>query len=334
VPSLSLPVAFRPVRVGFLVRRGSAADLRLAIALNTAAWGGAFNPIIPVDSVGPSPWVPHLIRLFAVDVLVAVDPAPELVAVEEAHPHLRWPHYGGLQALVQRGNGGEAVLGIVDIRLPLAHFWWREFRHAEKPTGVLPSWGAADANALAYAAMFGCFDESSDIPDLRTEFVRYTNAVPVDIPGHLEAMTSDRRTPLDATALGLDVPTRYTDRPGLVVGDPGNVDHLTLFWNMRASGEDVVFCPVDGPGALDALLRTHIADLVARSRLGSGPDGRPFVEMHVCLRFGATFDDGLHRPELPDSIRALLPDEATAVIGVVAEWDPPHPAVRCHHADL
>ncbi len=55
----SVNVAYRPVRVGCLVREGVIDDVVAAAALNTMAWGGMFNPLIPVGRTS-KPLVPTL----------------------------------------------------------------------------------------------------------------------------------------------------------------------------------------------------------------------------------------------------------------------------------
>jgi len=70
MPSFSMTVAHRPVRVGLLVRAKSAEDFIEAVSVCTGLWGGLHNPILPV-SAGESPWIETIVRRFQVDVLAS-----------------------------------------------------------------------------------------------------------------------------------------------------------------------------------------------------------------------------------------------------------------------
>ena len=45
-----LTIAYRPIRLGFLIRNGNLDDLITAAGLNTMLAGGIYNPVIPIGS--------------------------------------------------------------------------------------------------------------------------------------------------------------------------------------------------------------------------------------------------------------------------------------------
>jgi hypothetical protein len=67
--TLSVKVRFRPIRIGWCVRKGNIEDVRRALRLTYTLWGGRYNPLIPVgdrDEHGR-----ELVEAFRVDALYA-----------------------------------------------------------------------------------------------------------------------------------------------------------------------------------------------------------------------------------------------------------------------
>ncbi len=91
MPSFSLTVAHRPVRVGLLVRAGSADDFVEAVSVCTSLWGGLHNPILPVSETGENPWIETIVRRFQVDVLAPASDSSAFSEITEGLNHLRWP---------------------------------------------------------------------------------------------------------------------------------------------------------------------------------------------------------------------------------------------------
>jgi hypothetical protein len=137
MPATNVRVAYRPVRVGFLLRAGYLDDVRTAARLATLLWGGAFSPLLPVADLEQAA---DLISCFRPDVLHAVVADATLEAVAAAHPHLGWPE------ALQYFNGFEphdGELPLLDVR-PMISAIYSELRHQPaslwlRPTSMIRS---------------------------------------------------------------------------------------------------------------------------------------------------------------------------------------------------
>jgi len=48
MPTTSVAISYRPVKIGFLIEEGSFKQFIGCCKINTLLWGGIYNPIIPV----------------------------------------------------------------------------------------------------------------------------------------------------------------------------------------------------------------------------------------------------------------------------------------------
>jgi hypothetical protein len=88
MPTTSISLRHRPLRIGFLVRPDELQDLRKAAGLCTLLWGGIHNPLIPVSAPDDA-FAHQLISLFQVDVLYPVESSEAIDRFVEKHPFLR-----------------------------------------------------------------------------------------------------------------------------------------------------------------------------------------------------------------------------------------------------
>src|SRR2546421_8921657 len=88
MPATNVRVAYRPVRIGFLLRAGSLDDVRESARLAAPLWGGVYHALLPVESIEQAQL---LVARFRPDVLHPVVDDDALAAVVAAHPHLAWP---------------------------------------------------------------------------------------------------------------------------------------------------------------------------------------------------------------------------------------------------
>src|SRR5215210_7101325 len=148
MPTSSVQVGYRPLRIGFLVRQGWLEDVVEAARLNTLIWGGIRNPIISVgaDSGGD---VDRAIKAFRADVLHAVADDDGLRAVASRHPTLKWPRDVERRGAFQPVGDGE--LHAVDMRIIVSHYWEGIFRHGGESTVVWPNWSLDDPMLLSTA---------------------------------------------------------------------------------------------------------------------------------------------------------------------------------------
>jgi hypothetical protein len=279
MPSLSLSVAHRPVRLGFLVRAGSEGDFLQAVEVSTSLWGGLYNPILPVPDKGDAAWIETIVRRYQVDLLASASDPEAFPEVKEKFEHLSWPSLlFGEQPLLSELGGEGLVFSIVDIAIPLSHYWIKEWRHVSETPALLPICPREDRRFLMAAASFGRFPEpGGTYPSLREGFRRATKAQEVNFPTATPTKAwNEALWPIVTTTLGLtrhDSQARFLDS-GCVVGSLDNVDHLTFFWNLRAAGADVIFVPDDDVDAYLPLVESHLKRLLSRpSRWGADSKG-------------------------------------------------------------
>jgi tetratricopeptide (TPR) repeat protein len=79
--TLSVRVRYRPIRLGFCVQKGELDELRRALQLTHAFWGGRFNPVIQVGtSEADRRLAKSLVEVFQVDALYPSSTAEPLKA--------------------------------------------------------------------------------------------------------------------------------------------------------------------------------------------------------------------------------------------------------------
>lgn len=257
MPTRTLYMSYRPLRIAFLVRAGSRDDLLSAVRTNTLLWGGRYNPIVAVGEDLDA--ARRMIADFRVDLLHAVADEAAITQIIAEHEHLSWPlDMGGL--LAPRGPNNEVEPTVLDVIPALVNAWERTFRHRTDSRFRTFTWDSNDELASLFAVWFGEFH--GEIGEYyRTVYesrVRATAASPreTDFGEH------DLFAPLSVTGSELDPDLLERTRVGVVVGDATDVEHLTGFWNLRAAGYRVDF--YTGDEVLDRGLIRHVRRHVSR----------------------------------------------------------------------
>ena len=318
MPSTELRLSVRPLRLAMLIRAGELPDLERAAIICSSLWGGIQNPIIPIGELTDDA-VDRLIREFRADITVAVAKTDAIAAVIERHRHLRWDAWPPDEPLViDAGHGGTKApqFRLFDMSAPARQYWWDEGRHS-RIHGVLPTWARGADDSAMLAAMFGSFPPfGDDLPSLVGDYQRAVGAEKVDVesvdPG---AEWVSRTTPITFTRYGLQLYRfRGLQESGLVVGNPQKVNDLVAFWNLRANGARVQFCPIEGPGRFMAFYRAFLTERGERR----AEERENFLRLWVCQDLSEP--DPLVRPsiEVSHSVRALAPEEAEFMVSPAA----------------
>jgi hypothetical protein len=254
MPATNVRVAYRPARVGFLLRADSLDDVHTAARLATLLWGGVYDPLIAVDDVEKAS---QLVARFRPDVLHAVAADETLDAVIAAHPHLGWPH--ALEYFNGRLTSHEGELPFLDVR-PAISAIYSDLRQARASPWLRPTWADGEEAPL-YSVLFGDYG----LEDYVDWFVRGLHAGQIDIV-QLPPGVDWTRTPLGVTAFALEppFPPGGLTSDGVVLGDPASAADLALFWNLRAGGLDLAFWPREDVGNLQATAALRVTQLVAR----------------------------------------------------------------------
>jgi hypothetical protein len=242
-------VMLRPVRMGLLVARPSLEDIQLAVEAATSSWGGMYFPIVDVSE--PVDLDRHLER-WSVDALWPVTTDEKAVALAD-RPGFRWrgrspdgPFDPPRESLVMRVLPAEWVLGQPEVKT------------------VLPQWPDHELDAL-FSIWFGSFGTHGDGSRRRDLFATYAQRVDIEPDGSLDRLP-DGLTPITVT--GVDI--AYQGEPqesGIVLVNPLDPSDLLRYWNLRASGAEVLPWPLGREQLIEPLARRWISDLVAANKL-------------------------------------------------------------------
>lgn len=236
VPSLSLRVRYRPVRIGWCIESGNWEQLREALTLTNTLAGGRFNPLIPVD-------VPELaeqlVDRFRVDVLFPVADTETIQRFRKSHDYLMWPEFRDHTLFFGRWEHIPPHAKYVDVYHAARRLMERKSR---KTKALNVTWNADDPLAMLMLAVIGAYPTPSDaVPD-------YADMVGQLLPVEAIVIGSDdkvpvvraRITPSLLTTVDLTLDGAGPDH-GVYVGQCDNFDDLVTFWNLRAAGSGVSF---------------------------------------------------------------------------------------------
>lgn len=246
----------RPIRYAFMVNQGDIEAALSAVSLNTALWGGLYNPIIPVI-----PEAEPLLAEFDPDEIL------DLTGGRLDRPLLdRYPlRVVTPEHLVDRDRNGRRRLGFgFDVLPILREIHEKEVRHSTDPTrAALVHTDAGDGWPEYVSFAFGSFSRLPEVDiDFSDIFRRALRARDVAFdPGHPDE-SAEIFSPIIATGHGLRVftpPASYSTHI-IYVGDHRNIVDLVAFWNIRATGRTVLFVPVEGYERHAALIRTVAED--------------------------------------------------------------------------
>jgi predicted Zn finger-like uncharacterized protein len=294
--TLSVRIRYRPIRLGFCVRRGNIDDVRQALRLTHTLWGGRFNPIIPVGNTDAENELARaLVDVFNLDALYAIGSVPAIEGFIMSFRYLPWPKFD--RGLFLEGLRGKTA-SFLDIYHPVAALFEEHIKDKTEPrvTGTLFDWQENDPLKDVFLASFGAYPTRDEIGKDYTDFFvtnlrakRVTLNVEDAVPGDsYNALTPSALSAFDINSYGRSA----RDNPGLFVGDPADVDDLVSFWNLRAADIDLMFYFPAQAARLDAvkdaylnILRKRPADPVGwRNRISIWAKTDDILRLH---NFGA-----------------------------------------------
>lgn len=260
-----LTIAYRPIRLGFLVRNGNLDDLVAAAGLNTMLAGGIYNPVLPVGS--KNDLAKDLIRLFNVDVLHAITTDTDLDAYLSQYPSLISPNLLSRQILSQTLRGKGNQLTYLDSIHLIESLWESEFKHKPedyKSDFALITWSPEDRFRYLFSLKFGFFPDGYNLlDDFQNSFLRGLRAKEIHIQADspIDPAISEVYDQLGLTAVDLQGYKGSFKGEGVYIGDESNFDDLVNFWNLRAAGLFIEFLPVNDSARVESLVNAHIAEL-------------------------------------------------------------------------
>lgn len=256
--SVTVHQRVRPVRYAFLVETTQRDQVALAASLNTALWGGMFNPIVPVDSMDSAV---ALFRAFDPDVLVRLcsSALPDQLARRYEQRVIERSQLVSRDNRTQRRHLG---LGF-DIMPLLRDLHEADSRYKDQPSSaVLPrpvdADGWRDFCAVAYGSFHSLPEQDLEFEDGWCRAIRAARVELLD----LTPPAVDAYLPIDTTRHGLRLYGGHASCSShvLYVGDHRSSADLIEFWNLRATGREVVFVPVAAHGNFEAWIRSVVAE--------------------------------------------------------------------------
>jgi hypothetical protein len=243
VSTLNLHVTYRPLRLGWCVRRGNWTHLHNALRLTHTLWGGRYNPIIITDD--DYGFSEQFIRLYRIDSLMSVgENDAELQDFVARFPWLPWP---GFQRLLFSEGGGRPEPQLLDVSSPLHVIRGLHLDGVQRARlrATLIFWDEEDPLAAVWHATFGGYPNPEELGlDYGRAFaeVLYADRRRLSQDQPIPADSHRLFTPSELTAYDL-IPDRSPSwgRGGFYYGSADNFDDIVTYWNLRAAGLDLLF---------------------------------------------------------------------------------------------
>ncbi len=234
--TLSVDICYRPLRIGWAVRQGDLEGFRKIVRLNTALWGGQFNPILVVDQ---DEHARQLVDLYRVDMIFGIDESDEIESFIKSFPRVISSIL--FKTVIVNDKNDRAFSYALDIQNALVHHRdkpeWREIR--EHGFSAV-QWQENDPLADSLLARFGDYPSVDETGiDYRDIVVGATDAVDLTIepdqplPGEIFARPGFNYLSRYGLEPHYSIRSRH-DSPGFFVGDSSDFDDLVCFWNLRA----------------------------------------------------------------------------------------------------
>lgn len=242
--TLSITVRYRPIRIGWCVRKDDFVALREALKLTFTMWGGRYNPIIPVDDFE---FASSLVRLFRVDILWPVSSDKDVKKFIERFPYLPNPFLHE-ELFVSYGNGNRGPQ-LVDIYHPILRLYEEHFKNnpAQDTTVTIYEWQTEDPFADVLLATFGAVPPievtGTDYLELlkrnlsaKTIILKPNEPLPERVGNHWAISSFCHAFMRQHYTV-----QNYIDWPGFYVGSGSDFEDLVTFWNLRATDVSLMF---------------------------------------------------------------------------------------------
>ncbi len=239
--SVRVDVSYRPLRIGWAIRKGDFDALRSAMRLSFAFWGGRFNPVIVVDDEQAQ----DLVDLFRLDMIVPIGESEVVKSFPKRFPYLFNPFFPeGLFV----GGVGTWHPQVLDVHNALVHLQTKSEWQAVKKNGLrIYSWAPDDPLADVFLMQLGQYPNPDEVHiDYYDLLTRATDAARVEIeststlPPDLLEFPSIPFLSRFGLERHYSVPEGW-DYPGFFSGDATNFDDLVCCWNLRAADIPLLF---------------------------------------------------------------------------------------------
>lgn len=256
--TLRVDIAYRPLRIGWVIKEGDFAAFREAVRLSHSIWGGCFNPILIADRELESR---QLVELYRLDFLHPIGDGAEVKSFSEKFPHLVRPLIAGRMFL--RGTQGTPARShLLDIHNALTSIRDIPARRAEvvRPA-VQYSWNPADPLSDLFLIQLGGYPDPSRIG---VDYEKYYHAFlsptlkPLPGPAPMPAEAMSEFTIARLSRLGMKRHhsiANFWKEAGFFVGSVSDLDDLVCFWNLKAADVSLEFVDPEHIQSFGAVIR-------------------------------------------------------------------------------
>ncbi|MBU6214487.1 hypothetical protein KGM48_01435 [Patescibacteria group bacterium] len=294
--AVGFSIKYRPTKVAFLVRKGHVEDLVAAAGINTLLWGGMYNPIIPIAPKGEDNSIAlGLLNAFLPDTLYNVVESEEIKEFASKFTFLRDPGHYADRIFHEEWFSKKNELSYLDSLNIVEKLWHSEFKNKRKnyrSNCCLVKWDETDPLNAVFSLNFGYFPKNFNLKDdFEDAFVRGLRSKKTELKSgaNLKDFVSTSVSPLSLTnheLKGYGGPRQ--DGYGVYFGKKDSFEDLVNFWNLRASGRMLLFCPIDEIARFSNTLKKYL------KFLDSIPSARPELTEWIAV-YHSTTDDQIKK---------------------------------------
>jgi hypothetical protein len=240
--TISVNIAYRPLRICWAIKAGDHAAFREAVRINHALWGGRFNPIVIVDRASEAC---ALVEAFRADFVQPLGGSDDVKAFAAKFKHLIHPF---LHDGVFMGYGQEARAQVLDVQNAMVFARdTAEWKQIQERKPRIYKWASEDPLADVFLIQLGAYPDKASIDiDYELMFKEALGAseVVIEPDTSLPADLFDHSSIAYLSRHGIrrhhSIHSHW-DYHGFYLGDPSNLDDLVAFWNLRAADLGLMF---------------------------------------------------------------------------------------------
>ena len=246
--TLSVNIAYRPMRICWVIKAGDHASFREAVRINHTLWGGRFNPIVVVNCASEA----HAkVEAFRADIVWPLGESKEVEEFASSFKHLISPFVNEGMYI---GQGQETRAQVLDLQNAFAYARstpeWTQIQEC-KPH--IYKWEADDPLADVFLIMLGAY------PDIASIGINYERLFKEALDANEIAIDSASALPADLfEQFSVAQMSQYMLRRhhsihsgwshhGFYFGDASKLEDLVAFWNLRASDLGLSFVDCANP---------------------------------------------------------------------------------------
>ena len=241
--TIRVDIAYRPLRIGWVIRSGDFEAFRRAVRLSTSLWGGRYNPILFADKEGSST---EIADLFRVDLVWPVSDDSTTRAFPSKFPYLINPFFDRKE-IFQGTSGEDARALALDFHNALAFIASKPEWGKIRSSGIrLYSWDESDPLADVFLMHFGQFANVEETGNDYRKMLQEAGGIEYPINSKLSLSPDVLDHPTIATMSRGGVRRHYSlsarmNDPGFFIGDATDIEDLVAYWNLRAADIQVLF---------------------------------------------------------------------------------------------